>query len=390
MSITTVQHSHTMNTNERLISLDAFRGFTIAGMILVNNPGDWKAVYPQLLHAPWHGWTFTDWIFPFFLFIGGVSMTLSLGKRAESGANKRELLITLWKRAGIIFLIGLALNLYPRFDVATVRIPGVLQRIALCVALAAPVVLYCRLRGQIIALVAFQAVYVAGMMFVPVPDPQGVWGAGVLEAGRDFGAFIDRALLPGHLWVAAKTWDPEGLFTTLSAVGSQLFGVLAGRWLATSYSKEEKTVWMLLAGLACLFVAVCIDVTVMPINKSLWTSSYCVMMTGWALIMFSVFYWFLDVRPSPAAQAVFKPFVIYGMNALFIFAMSALILKTWMWIKFSQADGSELSLRSAIYNVFGLLPFSPVNISLVYAVCFNLMMFALAWWLWRKRWFIKV
>ena len=127
-------------TATRLISLDAFRGFTIAGMVLVNNPGDWGHIYSQLGHAEWNGWTFTDWIFPFFLFICGVSMTFSLGRRAEVGDDKRTLLLQLFKRAAIIFLIGLLLNFVPAFNLETLRIPGVLQRIALCTILAAPIV----------------------------------------------------------------------------------------------------------------------------------------------------------------------------------------------------------------------------------------------------------
>src|SRR5262245_14845246 len=129
-------------SNQRLASLDAFRGFTIASMLLVNNPGDWNNLYSQLAHAHWNGWTFTDWIFPFFLFIGGVSMTFSLGRQAEAGADKGALLRKLFKRAALIFLIGLALNFIPKFDPSTLRIPGVLQRIALCTALAAPLVVY--------------------------------------------------------------------------------------------------------------------------------------------------------------------------------------------------------------------------------------------------------
>lgn len=168
----------------RLASLDAFRGFTIAAMVLVNNPGDWGNLYAQLEHAPWNGWTFTDWIFPFFLFIGGVSMAFSLGRLAEAGANKPALLAKLARRALLIFLIGLALNIIPNFNFATVRIPGVLQRIALCTLLAAPIVVYFNWRGQLAWIAALLAIYSAFMLWFPVPG----FGAGVLEPGRDFGA----------------------------------------------------------------------------------------------------------------------------------------------------------------------------------------------------------
>jgi predicted acyltransferase len=179
----------------RLTSLDAFRGFTIAAMVLVNNPGDWSSLYSQLAHAQWNGWTFTDWIFPFFLFIGGVSMAFSLGRLAEAGADKPALLAKLAKRAALIFLIGFALNLIPAFDVGSVRIPGVLQRIALCTVLAAPIVVYCSWRGQLAWIAALLAIYSVLMLRVPVP---GI-GAGVLEPGKDFGAWLDRMLMDGHL-----------------------------------------------------------------------------------------------------------------------------------------------------------------------------------------------
>ncbi len=382
------------STAARLISLDAFRGFTIAGMMLVNNPGDWSSAYPQLFHAHWNGWTFTDWIFPFFLFIGGISMTLSLGRRAEAGANKPQLLLQLTRRAAIIFLIGFALNYIPNFNLATVRIPGVLQRIALCTVLAAPIVVYCNWKQQCYWILGLLALYTGLMLYVPVPDGNGLWGAGVLEPGRDFGSFVDRLFLTGHMWVNSKTWDPEGVTSTISAVCSQLFGVLAGRWLATTASKEVKTVWMLLAGLACLWIGAIIDSTFMPINKSLWTTSYCIFITGWALIMFSVFYWLLDANGSEwfrnKAQRLLKPFVIYGMNALFVFALSGLIAKMLSYIKFPQPDGHTLSLKAVLYAPIQSLPLAPWNASLLFALLFNAFMFLIAWFMWRKKWFVKV
>eukprot|EP01036_Dinobryon_divergens_P020107 gene20107-27530_t len=157
-------------------------------MVLVNNPGEWANLYPQLAHAAWHGWTFTDLIFPFFLFIGGVSMALSLGRLAEAGADKPALLAKLAKRALLIFAIGFALNLIPQFNLATVRIPGVLQRIALCTLLAAPIVVYFSWRAQLVCIAALLALYSVLMLYVPVP---GI-GAGVLEPGKDLGAYLDR------------------------------------------------------------------------------------------------------------------------------------------------------------------------------------------------------
>ncbi|MFL6671831.1 MAG: acyltransferase family protein [Massilia sp.] len=374
----------------RLTSLDAFRGFTIASMVLVNNPGDWSHLYSQLEHAKWNGWTFTDCIFPFFLFIGGVSMALSLGRLAAAGADKPHLLAKLAKRAMLIFLIGFLLNFLPYFNLDKVRIPGVLQRIALCTLLAAPIVVYCGWRAQLAVIAALLAIYSVLMLAVPVP---GI-GAGVLQPGMDFGAYVDRMVLGKHLWVQSTTWDPEGLLSTLPALASQLFGVLAGRWLLSRFSRLEQTVWMLLAGLLLLWLGAVLDTILMPINKSLWTPSFCLLMTGWALVLFSAFYWLLDVNPHAALRAAAarwtKPFVIYGMNALFVFALSGFLAKMFGFIKFTQPDGSQLALGTLLYAPIRDLAVGPVNTSLLYALLFNAFMFAIAWGMWRNKWFVKV
>ena len=378
----------------RMISLDAFRGFTIASMVLVNNPGDWGHIYSQLGHAEWNGWTFTDWIFPFFLFICGVSMTFSLGRRSEAGDNKGALLAQLFKRAAIIFLIGLLLNFIPAFNLETLRIPGVLQRIAICTMLAAPIVVFFNWRQQCFWIIGLLALYTVLMLFIPVPDTEGRIAAGMLAPGRDFGAYIDRLLLGGHLWAKSKTWDPEGLVSTLPALCSQLFGVLTGRWLLSKYAVAEKTVWMMLAGLACLWLGAIIDATFMPINKSLWTISFCIFMTGWALLIFSAFYWLMDANASAQlrsrAQKIFLPFTIYGMNALFIFALSGLVAKMLGFIKFADANGGMIPLKAMVNAPLQSLPIAPVNASLLFAILFNAVMFFIAWCMWKKKWFVKV
>lgn len=380
--------------NARLVSLDAFRGFTIASMVLVNNPGDWSNLYPPLAHAAWNGWTFTDWIFPFFLFICGVSMCLSLNRRMENGANKPVLLMQLAKRAALIFLIGFLAHLVPHFNFSTVRIPGVLQRIALCILLAAPIVLYFSWKQQCLWIVGLLTTYTGLMLFVPVPDTQGRIAAGVLEPGRDVGAYVDRLLMGGHLWAKSKTWDPEGLVSTLPALCSLLFGVLAGHGLLSTSSNSKKTLWMVVAGLMGLGVGIMLDGTLMPINKSLWTTSYCIFMTGWALLLFAAFYWLIDANGSAMlrekAQYALLPFTIYGMNALFIFVLSGFIAKMLGAIKLTQETGGVLSLKDQVYAPFMALPVSPQMASLLYALAFNALMFAVAWGMWKKRWFVKV
>jgi predicted acyltransferase len=365
----------------RLVSLDAFRGFTIASMVLVNNPGDWGHIYAPLEHAKWNGWTFTDWIFPFFLFICGVAMAFSLGRRAGAGANRQALVLGTVRRAAIVFAIGLALS--------TVRIPGVLQRIGLCIALAAPLVVLLDWRGQVASIVALFAAYIVAMLLVPVPDVQGTVGAGILEPGRDAGAYVDRLLMGGHLWAQSKTWDPEGLVSTLPAIGTLLFGVLTGTWLKGNRPPIKKTVAMAFAGVIALLVGELLDATLMPINKSLWTVSYAVFMAGWALLVLAAFHWLIDTAPSvrvqERARAALLPFTIYGMNALFLFALSSLIAKILGAVKVGGG-----SLKAALYAPLEALPIGAVNSSLLFAILFNLVIFAVAWWMWRRRWFITV
>ncbi len=397
-------HNLDLHSAHRLVSLDAFRGFTIAAMLLVNNPGSWSHLYSQLAHAKWHGWTFTDWIFPFFLFISGISMALSFARLRAQGTERPVLWRKASVRAGVVFLIGLGLNLFPMFNVDTVRIPGVLQRIALCTLVAAPLLLYFDCRRQCLWILALWAVYTVLMLWVPVPDSTGVLRAGVLEPGQDFGAHIDRLFLTGHMWVSSKTWDPEGLVSTLPAVCSLLLGALTGQWLgrATEHrqrldpmqTKASQTVWMLLAGLACLWLGAMLDVLLMPINKSLWTVSYCIFMNGWALLVFGIFFWLLDACDTAnlraACATLFKPFVVYGMNALFIFALSGIIAKLFNFIQIAQADGKTQSLKAVLYAPLQSLPIAPVNASLLYALGFNALMLTIAWAMWHMRWFVKV
>ncbi|MGL4232087.1 MAG: acyltransferase family protein [Casimicrobium sp.] len=381
-------------SNDRLVSLDAFRGFTIAGMVLVNNPGDWNNAYGQLLHAKWHGWTFTDWIFPFFLFIVGVSMVFSLSKKPVANEQRGGAVLSLWKRAAIIFLIGLTLNFIPSFNLETLRVPGVLQRIALCTAIAAPIVVFFGWRVWLVAIGLLFVAYSVPMLFVSIAGGDGIVAAGRLEAGKDFGAFIDRALLSGHLWASAKTWDPEGVFSTLPAVASLLFGALTGRWLLADATRSDKTVWMLLVGLLLVWIGAMLDVVLMPINKPLWTVSYAVFMAGWSLVVFAAFYWLIDACAqtyvTERARRYLLPLTIYGMNALFIFAFSSLIAKILNAIKVTDANGAVVSLKTFFFSFIKALPVSPINASLVFAVLFNLAMFFVAWLMWKKRWFVKV
>jgi predicted acyltransferase len=375
---------------ERLVSLDAFRGFAIGAMLLVNNPGDWANVYAPLLHAHWNGWTFTDWVFPFFVFIAGMSMAISLTRRAAAGADKPALLAQAWRRALTIVAIGLLLNLIPGFDVAHLRIPGVLQRLGLCSLAAAPIALWCRPRGVALWAVALMAVYALVQLRLPVPDVNGVVHTGLLEPGQDAGAWLDRLLLDGHLWKTSRTWDPEGLLSTLPAVASQLLGVLAGHVLLSSRQPAEKAMTWVVAGLASLWIGQVLDATLMPINKSLWTPAFVFAMTGWALLAFATFYWLLDASPQPMLRERWArcahPLVVLGMNAILLFALSGLVAKALIFIKL----GDGRSLGATLYQPILDLGLAPKQASLLHAIAFVLAMYAVAWVMYRKHWFVKV
>ncbi|MFO1225458.1 acyltransferase family protein [Roseateles sp.] len=371
--------------NQRLLSLDAFRGLTIAAMLLVNNPGDWGQVYAPLLHAHWHGWTVTDWIFPFFVFISGVSMAMSLARRAQGGANKTQLLTQTGRRALLIIGIGVLLNGFPFYDLASLRLPGVLQRLGLCTLCAAPIVIWCGPRGLWLCALGLLAAYAALQLGVPVPDAEGVVRQASLQPGQDVGAWLDRALFgPNHLWSQARTWDPEGLLSTVPAVASQLLGVLAGRELHSRFAPADRAMRWTLAGLGSLALAYVLDAVLMPINKSLWTPAFVCLTTGWALIVFAAFYWLLDARPEPLARErwarALHPLVVFGMNALFLYIVAAVLAKLLELVPLGQAA----------YAAFLAWGFAPKSASLLHAIAFVAVMYAVAWFMYRRRWFVKV
>jgi predicted acyltransferase len=364
----------------RLLSLDVFRGVTIAGMLLVNNPGSWSHQYSQLKHAEWHGWTATDLIFPFFLFIVGVSMTFSYARMREKGATRADLLVKSVKRAGLIFLVGLVLHGFPNYieRLPNFRIPGVLQRIALAYLVATPVVLFLRVKGIVATIAALLFGYWFLQTMVPVP---GV-GPSILAPGLDLGAYIDRAVFTtNHLYSAAKTWDPEGLLSTLPAVGTLLLGVLAGYWIRSERSGDLKTVGLFVAGHVGLLVGLAWH-QVFPINKPLWTSSYVVFTAGMACHFLAMCYWLIDVR---GYQRWTKPFVIFGVNALAAFFLSGIMARLLGIIKI---DGR--ALKTVIYSNAFESWLSPINASLAFAIAFVLVWLGIMSIFYRKRIFIKL
>ncbi len=362
-----------MDTKTRLVSLDVYRGMTIAAMILVNNPGSWGAVYAPLQHADWHGATPTDWVFPFFLFIVGAAITFAIGSSREAGVSRALLVRKILRRSLIIFAIGLFLSAYPCFDLSNLRIPGVLQRIALVYGAAALLFLWLNPRQLLLAGIACLLAYWGLMTLVPVPGGY----APNLDPSTNLGAWLDRSLLGTHLWSKSKTWDPDGLLSTVPAIATCISGILAGAWLRTDKDQYEKVAGMMVVGAVLLVLGLVWD-TVFPINKQLWTSSYVLYTSGIGLLLFAVVYWWVDIKGHKWGTV---PFIVFGMNAIAVFTLSGLLARTF------NVTGLQKWLWQSVFEpAFA----SPFNASLAHAVTHVLLLLGIAWILYAHRIFIKV
>jgi predicted acyltransferase len=368
---------------ERLLSLDVFRGLTIAAMILVNNPGSWSHIYAPLKHAEWHGWTPTDLIFPFFLFIVGVAITYSIGGKIERGESPKSLVPGIIRRSAILFGLGLFLNGFPFFPldkILHIRIPGVLQRIALCFLFASLIYLKTRVRGLVIWTLALLAVYWLLMKFVPVP---GV-GAGDLSAEGSLEGYLDVLVMRGHIY--RPTYDPEGLLSTIPAIATTLTGILTGHWLKSPVHMAERASGMLIAGIVLISAGKFMDLW-FPINKSIWTSSYVVFTTGAALLVLGMAYWLIDLK---GYRTWAKPFIIFGSNAIAVFVGSGILARVMALIKWTTAEGISVDLKTFIYKTFFVSWAGELNGSLAYASTYILFWLMVMTVLYRKKIFLKV
>jgi predicted acyltransferase len=365
--------------SERLVSLDAFRGLTIAGMILVNNPGSWSYVYAPLRHAEWHGWTPTDLIFPYFLFIVGVAIPFSFRRRLASGAARADLLRHIVRRALILIGLGIAMRAVPDFDFGTMRYYGVLQRIGLVYLAAASAYVYLGTRALRSLTVAILLGYWAIMMLVPVPG----YGAGDLAPDANLAAWLDRLVMGGHLW--QDTWDPEGLLSTLPAVGTSLLGIFTGQWLQSEVLPEEHARGLAMAGVVLTALGWAWG-TVFPINKNLWTSSYVVFTAGTALLLLALLYWCIDVKRWRGWWQEWM--VVYGMNAITVFVASGMLTKAMVRVRVGGADG--MSLYQALYELGFRTWLGPFDASLAFALAYVLFWLALMWILHARRIYVKI
>ena len=306
----------------RLVSLDVARGITIAFMILVNNGGSGKYSYHQLEHSAWNGWTLTDLVFPSFLFIAGISIVLSTETRLARGESKTTLRLHVLRRSVILFLLGLVVNSFPLFHLGTLRIYGVLQRIAICFFLASLLYLW-NSRAWVAATTAIVALlgYWILMRWVPIP------GIGVpthsvplLDPNQNWVAYLDRKLLSGHLYEGVR--DPEGLLSDIPAMGTILFGVLTGIWLRRPKSLSTKAAGLLGAAISGLVLGEIWNVW-FPINKKLWTSSYVLFAAGCTLLLLAICFYAVEIKKWTRGWTY--PWLVFGSNAITAYVFSELL-----------------------------------------------------------------
>jgi predicted acyltransferase len=322
MQPTTIAQRSLPGKSFRLISLDVLRGITIAFMILVNNNGDEQHSYSPLKHAMWNGWTATDLIFPTFLFLVGISIVLSFESRMARGASKRALFFHTLRRSAVLFLLGLVVNGFPYFHWGTLRIYGVLQRIAICFLLASALYLWDRRGGSKIVIVVIALVsYWILLRWVPVPG-FGMPGRDMplFDPRANLGAYLDRRIFPGRLYVGVR--DPEGLLSTLPALGTTLLGVLTGIWLRSKRSASQTALWMMVAGIAGIGLGLVWNLW-FPINKNLWTSSYVLFAAGCSIVGLAICYWAVEIKQWKRGWTYF--WLVFGTNAITAYVLSELL-----------------------------------------------------------------
>ena len=392
---------------QRLLSLDVFRGLTVAGMLLVNNPGTWSAIFPPLEHAEWNGWTPTDLIFPFFLFIVGITTHLSLSARRARGDDDGALVKQILRRGIIIYLLGFAMAMFPFYQwgviqslpnatpwdrvlyrIEHVRILGVLPRIAIVYVCAALLTLRTNLRQQIIIIASLLFGYWFAMTLLPVPG-EGTIGAQLLQThDRNLAAWLDRLILTtNHTWTGSVTFDPEGPFSTIPAIATSMLGVIAGSWIA----RKDKS---LPERISALFAAGSIGMVVglmwnwsFPINKNLWTSSYVVFTAGMACVAIATIMWLVDYLN---VKWWTKPFVVYGVNPIVAFVGSGVLARLIYTLWHVNYQGKSVALQDAIYQIV-FLPWLPPRVaSLAFAISFVLLWYGILLVLYRRNIILKV
>lgn len=381
----------------RLLALDIFRGITIAAMILVNNPGSWSYVYAPLRHAQWHGYTPTDLIFPFFVFIVGISISIVMQRGIDSGKERSLLLKTAAIRASKLFALGLFLALFyydfsqPNYSWLTyelyqIRVFGVLQRLGLVFFMTVAIVLWFGNYGRLLWFIGLLLGYWLALILIPYTLPDGTIEQGLLEHGNSLTAWFDNTIIGAkHLYYSTAeplAFDPEGILSTLPAISSCLAGVFTGQILTNPNKSLPRKVRLLCVAGFILLVGGHMWHWALPINKALWTPSYVFISTGWALVSLALLTWLVDIKGYKAWSA---PFVVFGANAIFFYVFSSMLARLMIMIPLEST-----SLQGAIY--FKLLQpvFGYYNGSLMFAVGFLVISYLIMHWLYKKRIFFKV
>lgn len=378
-----MKNSPTLERADRLASLDVLRGLTIAAMILVNNNGDSRFAYWPLLHSPWNGWTPTDIIFPAFLFMVGLSMAFSFPPRLAVADSRMSLLPRILRRTLILIFLGLVVNSFPFFQLHDIRVYGVLQRIALCYFFTSLLMIWSTTWGRVAAAVAALLGYWVMMRYVPVPG-FGVPGRDIplFDPYGNIVAYLDRLLLPGHLY-GDGTYDPEGLLSTLPAIATTLFGVLTGEWLRTKWTNSTKAAGILAAGITAIILGE-IWSHWFPINKRLWTSSYVLLAAGITLVCLAVLFWLIDCAGWKKGWTL--PWLAFGTNAITLYVFSELLASTLD----SWHISSGITLKQTVFSHIAYWIPNLSLASLFYSLLFVTVCALLAWWMYRKKIFVKI
>ena len=392
---------------ERLLALDVFRGLTIAGMLLVNNPGSWGAIYPPLEHADWNGWTPTDVIFPFFLFIVGITTYLSMASRREHGAGDGAMIRQIIRRGAIIYLLGFLMALFPFYQWGTVhgmpnpsvldriiyrlehvRIMGVLARIAVVYVISALICLKTTMKQQVIIVAVILYGYWFAMTLLPVPGSGGLLGKDLIDdKSGNLAAWLDRQILgANHIWSGSVTFDPEGPMSTIPAIGTAMLGFLTGRWIGAKRPLLDRIAGLFAVGALAMMVGLMWN-WVFPINKNLWTSSYVVFTAGMACVAIATCMWIID---HLNIRGWTKPWVIYGMNPIVAFVGSGVMARLIYTLWKVDYNGKPTPLVSAIYQSVFLPWLSPRNASLAFALCFVVLWLGILTVLYKRKIFLKV
>lgn len=359
----------------RLLSLDVFRGVTVAAMILVNDPGDWGHIYAPLEHSKWNGCTPTDLVFPFFLFIVGVSIVYAMESKVAIAANHTKLILNALRRGVMLIVISMVIHMILHPGFAHWRFPGVLQRIGVVFFFCALLYIKTSQKTRDWLFVILLVGYYLLMNFVPVPDT----GYASLEPTTNMGAWLDRLVFtPNHLWSESHTWDPEGLLGTLPAIATGLFGIRVGSWLKRKDRDDAvKVSWLFTYGTLAVILGLIWDLF-FPINKALWTSSFVLYAGGWATIGLTFAYWLIDVQGYKRGVGFFVPF---GANAITAYVLSDFVPHYYNKITIGG---------KSIYELVFVPNFSPLNASLASAIVMVLLLWVLMWILYIRKIIIKV